>query len=151
MNLQAQLAFLKEQAAKGFMISGSAGTANPNERFHGKLPSHQPHQDVHNWLQSENPNMIPHQLNPSFTNNSASLGNGVMDMKSMGSYESSCFNIIPELENSISFATINEEGAHSLSSSIDDMPMNKQWTLQDADDLQSMAFGYIPHSSRGEY
>ncbi|EEF27968.1 LOB domain-containing protein 29 [Ricinus communis] len=131
MNLQAQLASLKEQAAQT-LINGSA-TANPNDKYYGK-PSSLP-QDLQSWFQSENSNTIP-QFNPSFT---TAGENGFLDPYSMGSYGSSS-------TTATSFDSFEE-----ASSSFDMQTDNKQWNTsyhhhQDPDDLRSVAFGYIQHS-----
>ncbi|KAG6783826.1 hypothetical protein POTOM_009501 [Populus tomentosa] len=128
-NLQAQLASLKEQAAQSFQ-NGSA-TTNPNDKYYGK-PSYP--QELQSWFQSENSSTVP-QLNPNnLTNNMPYCENGIMDPNSVGNYGNS----------SSSFDSF-EEASHSMSS-FDMQTDNLQWTYQHADDLQSMAFGYTQHS-----
>ncbi|KAF5936715.1 hypothetical protein HYC85_024221 [Camellia sinensis] len=136
-NLQAQLASLKEQAARSF-LNGST-SANPSGKF-SSFP-----QDVQSWFQSENSSMMP-QLDPNmasnFGNNISNYENGLMNPNpNMGNYENP---IIPE-ENA-SFASFQEA---SQSHSIDSFEMkanSRQWPFQDdADELQSVAFGYIQH------
>lgn len=128
-NLQAQLASLKEQATQSF-LNGSA-TTNPNDKLYGK-PSYP--LDLQSWFQSENSSTVP-QLNPNnLANNMPYCENGIMDPNSMGNYG-----------NSTSSFDSFEEASHSMSS-FDMQTDNLQWTYQHADDLQSMAFGYTQHS-----
>ncbi|CAK9159886.1 unnamed protein product [Ilex paraguariensis] len=67
-NLQAQLASLKEQAAQS-LLSGSNST-NFNDRFTGKCPSYP--LDVQSWFQSEFFSMMP-QFDPNLTGASYGL------------------------------------------------------------------------------
>lgn len=139
-NLQAQLACLKEQAAQNF-VNGSAATENPNEKYlYGKPSSSSLSQELQNWFQSENSsNMVP-QFNPNLNSTNSMPRcheNGLLDPNySMGnSYGNSFDNF--------------EEASHSNMSSRFDMQTdhNRQWAnnYQDSDDLQSVAFGYIQH------
>jgi len=132
-SLQAQLAYLKQLQAADQSSVNVSDIANPNEKYYGK-PSH--HQDVQSWFQSETTNMVP-QFNPNISDN-ASMTNVFME-NSFGNYGNS---IIPE-ENA-SYASY-EEASHSMSS-LDMHINNRQWALQDAGDLESMAFSYIHHS-----
>lgn len=136
MNLQAQLASLKEQAAQGINLNyGSVSTANPNngKYYYGKQLPHQ--DDVQtNWFHPDNSSMAPdfHHQNLS---NSYCQNNGSFDpAASLGSYE-----------NSVSFTPFGEAPDQSF-----DMQTNyhrQLWSFQDVDDeLQSMAFGYAQHS-----
>ncbi|PSR94854.1 LOB domain-containing protein [Actinidia chinensis var. chinensis] len=126
-NLQAQLASLKEQAARTF-------SANPSERFNGKFPH--PPQDVQSWFQCENSSRMPQlDQNILFGNfgNNPYFENGLMNPNS--------FPIKPE-ENA-SFSGF-EEASQSMDSI--DLQTNGQWPFQDdANELPSMAFGYIQH------
>ncbi|XP_019244756.1 PREDICTED: LOB domain-containing protein 29-like [Nicotiana attenuata] len=137
-NLQAQLASLKEQAAHQNLQNGS-NYANPNyEKF----------QDLQSWFhQSENSNTNMSQFDSSLTSNNigstpyyGSHENMTSNNYHMGSYE----NMMLTKENMSSF----EEGSCSIDSY--DMQTdhhNSQWTFQDdADDLQSVAFRYLQHS-----
>ncbi|GFZ13550.1 lateral organ boundaries-domain 29 [Actinidia rufa] len=126
-NLQAQLASLKEQAARTF-------SANPSERFNGKFPN--PPQDVQSWFPCENSSRMPQlDQNILFGNfgNNPYFENGLMNPNS--------FPIKPE-ENA-SFSGF-EEASQSMDSI--DLQTNGQWPFQDdANELPSMAFGYIQH------
>ncbi|XVF21619.1 hypothetical protein REPUB_Repub12eG0106000 [Reevesia pubescens] len=137
-NLQAQLASLKEQAAQS--IFNDSVTSNPNDKYYGnKLPSQL--QDVHSWFQPDNSSMAPN-FNPNFSNSYGE--NGFLDPTSLGNYENSSV-ISSSGENHVSFTTFGEAPHHSISSF--DMQTNfRQWSFQDVDDLQSMAFGYAQHS-----
>ncbi|KAH7577651.1 hypothetical protein ACOSP7_001372 [Xanthoceras sorbifolium] len=137
-NLQAQLASLKEQAAQSF-LNGSA-TANPNDKCYGRLPS-QP-QDVHSWFHQENSN-IGTQFEPNLQNLATMIpynDNGFMNPNSLGNYE----NSINSGEDASSYGSFGET-SHSMCA-FDMQTDNRQWTFQDADDLHSLAFGYIQNS-----
>ncbi|KAF3436178.1 hypothetical protein FNV43_RR23270 [Rhamnella rubrinervis] len=140
-NLQAQLACLKEQAAQSF-CSGSAST-NPNGKLYGKLPSQ--HQDVCGWFELENREMHMTEFNSNLTNDAvttmAYYENGVITPNPIGNYENS---VIPH-EN-VSYGSFEEAASHSMSS-LDLQINNRQWTFQDGDELQSMAFSYINQHS----
>ncbi|XP_065876240.1 LOB domain-containing protein 29-like [Euphorbia lathyris] len=134
-NLQAQLASVKEQAAQT-MINGcsAAAVANPNER---KPPLITP-QDLQNWFQqSGNSN---YNTTPQFNPNGYGENGLNMDPYCVGNYGNS---------SSSSFDSFEE--AHSQSISSLDMQTDhhdRQWThYQDSgDDLRSVAFGYFHHS-----
>ncbi|KAK3193584.1 hypothetical protein Dsin_024894 [Dipteronia sinensis] len=137
-NLQAQLASLKEQAAQGF-LNGSA-TANLNDKYCGRLPSHP--QDVHSWFHQENSNIGTH-FEPNFQNHVTMIPyneNGFMNPNSFGNYE----NSINSGEDASSYGSFAET-SHSMCS-LDMQTDNRQWTFQDSDDLHSLAFGYIQNS-----
>lgn len=137
-NLQAQLASLKEQAAQSLFNGSSAG--NLNEKFFGKLPSYQ--QDFQSWFQLENLNTVP-QFDPNLASNSETMPysqSGFVDPSPMENYKNSMFP-----EENVSFASF-EEASHSMAS-LDMQGNRRKWAYQDdADELQSVAFGYIRHS-----
>ncbi|KAG2713581.1 hypothetical protein I3843_04G174600 [Carya illinoinensis] len=141
-NLQTQLASLKElQAAQSF-LSGSGSTANSNhEKYHGNPYDHHS-QDFQSWFQSEITNMMPQFSTNNITNNVSAIpyNENVSVENSFGNYGSS---IIPE-ENA-SYACYHEDQASHSMSSLDLHKSNMEWTLQDTDhDLdQSLGFGYI--------
>lgn len=133
---------MKEQAAQSFS-SGSAST-NPNGKLYEKLPSQ--HQDVRGWFELENREMHLTEFNSNFTNNAvtamAYYENGVNNTPNpIGNYENS---VIPD-EN-VSYGSFEEAAFHSMSS-LDWQINNRQWTFQDGDELQSMAFSYINQHS----
>ncbi|XVE77900.1 hypothetical protein DITRI_Ditri13aG0101000 [Diplodiscus trichospermus] len=139
-NLQAQLASLKEQATQS-ILNGSV-TANPNNKYYGKLPSQL--QDVQSWFHPDNSSMAP-GFNPNLSNHpitNSYCENGFLDPNSFGNYENSV--ISSSGENHVSFTTFRED-PHSMSS-FEMQTNNRQWTFQDVDDLQSVAFGYAQHS-----
>ncbi|KAJ7977272.1 putative LOB domain-containing protein [Quillaja saponaria] len=141
-NLQAQLACLKEQASHNF-LNASAATANPNEKYYGK-PSDHHQQDLQSRFQSENSNMLLQYL-PNFSSNSTTVpfyenSPSVNPNYPVGTYESSA---IPAEEN-VSYSSY-EEASHSMCS-YDMQTTNRQWPFQDSDELQSVAFGYIQQS-----
>ncbi|XP_050207001.1 LOB domain-containing protein 29-like [Mercurialis annua] len=144
MNLQAQLASLKEQATQS-LLNGSATIANPNlDKYYGKPSSSSSlPQDLQNWFQyseNNNSNMIPGQFNP---NNNGSYGeNGFLDpYSSMGNHYGG------NSSRTTSFDSF-EEASQSINSSFDMQIDNKQWSHhhQDSDDLRSVAFGYMQQS-----
>ncbi|KAA8543350.1 hypothetical protein F0562_021155 [Nyssa sinensis] len=138
-NLQAQLAYLKEIAAQSFPNGPSS--ANPNDRFNGKSTSY-PQHHPQSWFQSENSNMMP-QFNPNLNSNGETMPyyvNGMINPSSMENYANS---VIPE--EIVSFSSF-EEASHSMDS-LELQTNGTQWTFQDdTDELQSVAFGYIQHS-----
>ncbi|XP_022769854.1 LOB domain-containing protein 29-like [Durio zibethinus] len=137
-NLQAQLSSLKEQAAQS--VLHASVTANPNDKYLGKLPSEL--QDVPSWFHPDNSSMAPN-FNPNFSNHpstSSYCENGFLDPTSLGNYENSV--ISSSGEDRVSYTTFGEAPHPSF----DMQTNNRQWTFQDADDLQSMAFGYSQHS-----
>ncbi|OMP09325.1 hypothetical protein COLO4_05601 [Corchorus olitorius] len=144
-NLQAQLASLKEQAAQS-ILNGSV-TSNPNDKYYGKLPNSHHLQDFQSWFHpDDNPSNMAPQFNP---NNISSCENGFWDPNSLGNYENSV--ISSSSGEDVSFTgttTFGGEANHHHSMSSFDMQItnNRQWGFQDADDLQSMAFGYAQHS-----
>ncbi|KAF5741885.1 hypothetical protein HS088_TW10G00892 [Tripterygium wilfordii] len=133
-NLQAQLASLKEQAARTF-VNGS-GAVNPNEKYYGKQAFFHT-QDVQSWLhqqlESTSSNMVPQFNIPNLTNNH---DNGVFGVNTMGDYGNS---VNPE--DNTTFDSF-EEASNSI-----DVQTNS-WNFQgcSTDDLQSVAFGYMRHS-----
>ncbi|PQP97246.1 LOB domain-containing protein 29 [Prunus yedoensis var. nudiflora] len=93
-NLQAQLAFLMDQAAQSF-VNGSA-VANPNEKFYGKLPSHTDLEEAQSWFHElENSSNSMPQFNSTHINNPGTTSyyeNGIMNSQItllIGSYENS--------------------------------------------------------------
>lgn len=137
-NLQAQLASLKEQAARSF--TNCSTNANSSERFCGKFPSFDP-QDVQSWFQSQNPNIIP-QLDPNTASNFGNnpfYENGIANQNPMGNYENQM-----KVEENVSFSSFEEGSSHHSMDSLDHVQANyRQWPLQDDDELQSIAFGYV--------
>ncbi|KAE8685038.1 LOB domain-containing protein 14 [Hibiscus syriacus] len=132
-NLQAQLASLKEQAAQSSTFNGSV-TANPNENNYGNLPSQQLHDDVQSWFHPHDSTMAQSNFNPSHPNHSTAYSyceNRFLDPTSLGNYESS--------SDRSSFTAFDGEAPCSMSSF-------GQWSFEDADNLQPIAFGYAHHS-----
>ncbi|KAL8138994.1 hypothetical protein V2J09_004995 [Rumex salicifolius] len=110
-NLQAQLASLKQQAAtQQTLVNGSVSSNNPSERFNGKNPSLMSSfsssypLDVHSWLQSEYPSMVMPQFGANSLNvdgDSTPFGieNGYSSVKdedgSFGSYGGNSSSMAP--------------------------------------------------------
>lgn len=116
-NLQAQLAYLREQAGQIYL--NASATENPNEKLLGK-PTTFP-QDLQSRFQMENSNMASQFLPNLSTNPSTHYygnTNSLMEPNPIGNYESS-----GTVEESISFSSF-EESCNSMS-----YDMQRQWGL----------------------
>ncbi|MBA0584508.1 LOB domain-containing protein 29 [Gossypium raimondii] len=121
-NLQAQLACLKEQAASSTFINGTSGSGNPNNVL------------LQSWFHN-NSTMATPNLNPNLSEN------GFLDPNSLVNYESSSVISSSSGEDRSSFNAFGEAVPCSMAS------FEEQWSnFQDVDDLQSMAFGFVHHS-----
>ncbi|XP_012477900.1 LOB domain-containing protein CRL1 [Gossypium raimondii] len=131
-NLQAQLASLKAQAAQS--IPSVSVTANPNDKYFGKLHNLQ---DVQTWFHPNNSSMAPN-----FNTNLSTSSYGLSDpTSSLGNFGNSVIS-----SGSEDYVTTFEDAPRSMSS-FDMLTNNRQWSnFQDVDDLQAMAFGYAQHS-----
>ncbi|CAI9107671.1 OLC1v1007084C1 [Oldenlandia corymbosa var. corymbosa] len=140
-SLQAQLAFLKEQAAGQSFGNGYSSSGNPNEKSQGKyMPNLS--QDLQSWFQQGNcgnnfsrfdSNNLSHNYNQS----------GSMSQSSM----SNCQNYSAFQGDNISSANY-EEGSQSMDSFEIQTREEHQWGAYPDDnmeDLQSVAFRYIHH------
>ncbi|XP_057424965.1 LOB domain-containing protein 29-like [Lotus japonicus] len=134
-NLQAQLAYLKEQAAQTGLNASS--NESPNEKYLEK-PNNAFPQDLQSWFQMENSNMGS-EFSPNLSNNYAATqyygNNTLMDLNPIGNNyqnsgvkdENSSFSSFEECSNSMSY----------------DMQINSRtWGFDEAEDLHSVAFGY---------
>ncbi|MBA0825934.1 hypothetical protein Goarm_010837 [Gossypium armourianum] len=134
-NLQAQLASLKAQAAQS--IANGSVTANPIDKYHGKLHNLQ---DVQTWCHPNDSSMAPN-FNPNLSTSSYGLSDRT---SSLGNFENSV--ISSGSDDYVSFNTNFEDAPRSMSP-FDMQTHNRQWTnFQDVDDLQAMALGYAQHS-----
>ncbi|XP_042513587.1 LOB domain-containing protein 29-like [Macadamia integrifolia] len=124
-NLQAQLASLKEQAAQG-LVSGST-TSGP--------------QDVQGLFHSEESKMQFHQ-NPTIHDETMlNYNSGFMDPNSLGNHH---YNpVMPDQEN-LSFTGF-EDPSHAMAS-LDMQNNTRKWAFHDMEDLQSVAFSYLHRS-----
>ncbi|KAL0459427.1 UNVERIFIED_CONTAM: LOB domain-containing protein 29 [Sesamum latifolium] len=135
-NLQAQLASLKEQAAQ-CLINNSNITANPNDqKFYGATHSNFS-QDVQSWWNSfQNQGTMP-QFDANFSNNNINVEN-------MAYYASGTMN--PN-DPSMKYENSGFPEENTSFGSMDSLEMQsneRQWPFQDdADDLQSVPFRYI--------
>ncbi|TYH57232.1 hypothetical protein ES332_D08G075400v1 [Gossypium tomentosum] len=131
-NLQAQLASLKAQAAQS--IPSVSVTANPNDKYFGKLHNLQ---DVQTWFHPNNSSLAPN-----FNTNLSTSSYGLSDpTSSLGNFGNSVIS-----SGSEDYVTTFEDAPRSMSS-FDLLTNNRQWSnFQDVDDLQAMAFGYAQHS-----
>ncbi|OWM73903.1 LOB domain-containing protein 29 [Punica granatum] len=136
-NLQAQLASLKEQAAQS--ISNANTCANPNSRYHGKLPS--PTQDWQSWARHIQTQSSP-QYDPNHNGSPSSIAFGGIGFPNSDSvnYENSAVS-----EENASFTGYREASGYSIPY-LDMETSNEQWTLDDADDLRTIAFRYSQNS-----
>ncbi|XP_073158352.1 LOB domain-containing protein 29-like [Henckelia pumila] len=141
-NLQAQLASLKEQAAHCIINTSS----NPNpQKLYGDSHSNFP-QDIQTWWQSHQNQGSSHipQYDANFITSNINIeshtghyANGAMNqLHPPVKYENSGFR--------------DESASYGSTDSMDHMQSNnRQWPFQDdhSDDLQSMAFRYIQHEN----
>ncbi|XP_010262268.1 PREDICTED: LOB domain-containing protein 29 [Nelumbo nucifera] len=137
-NLQAQLATLKAQAAQN-LVNGSTTSSPQEDKFYGKFPSYP--QDVQGLFISENSRMAQ-QFLPNQNTNVDSLmyyDNGYMDLNPMDEYQNS---VVPE--ETVSFTSF-EDPSHAMAS-LDMQANSRKWAFQDMDDLQSVAFSYLQRS-----
>lgn len=133
-NLQVQLASLKEQASQSFP------SGNPNYDTTANYGKFNPFDQ--NLFQPENASMIPPFDHP----NSSRNINGdftVNPNSSSGNYENSG---IPVRED-VSFSSLEDQGSTYTMDSVDDMQTsNCEWSFRDdLHDLQSAALGYIQY------
>ncbi|XP_061366946.1 LOB domain-containing protein 29-like [Gastrolobium bilobum] len=133
-NLQAQLAYLKEQAAQSCFNAST--NKNPNEK-HFERSNAFP-QDLQSWFHGENSNLGPEFL-PNLSNNSSATqyygNNAFMDLNPIGDYECSGVK-----EESSSFSSFEESSNNSMS--YDFQTNMRSWAFHEVEDLHSVAFGY---------
>ncbi|KAF8392234.1 hypothetical protein HHK36_022576 [Tetracentron sinense] len=137
-NLQAQLAYLKAQAAQS-LVNGFTASSPPEDKFYGKFPSYP--QDVQSLFRLDD-SRIPQQFHPNPSNNIEPMlygNNGVMDPNPMGDYENS---VMPGENVSVN----NFEVPSHAMASYDMQTNTRKWAFQDTEDLQSAAFAYFQHS-----
>ncbi|WJX18471.1 LOB domain-containing protein 29 [Trifolium repens] len=138
-NLQTQLAYLKEQASQT-CVNNASTNENPNE----KSTTLTPPQDLQSLFHVENSNN--HQLGQEFhTNNLSNISsttqyyvnnNNHMDLNPMRNYE----NSRGVMEENSSFSSFEESTSNSMSY---DMQTNRRtWGFDEVEDLHSVAFGY---------
>lgn len=138
------MTFLRAQAAQNF--TSSSASSNPNAKLYGKLPS-QRQDDVLGWFELGNREMLS-EFSSNLANNDVTamayyaIGvGGTPSSNPIGNYENS---VMPDREN-VSYGSF-EDASHSMSS-LDSQINNRQWTFQDVDELQSMAFSYVNQQS----
>ncbi|PNX99436.1 LOB domain-containing protein 29-like [Trifolium pratense] len=138
-NLQTQLAYLKEQASQT-CVNNASTNENPNE----KSTTLTPLQDLQSLFHVETSNS--HQLRQEFhTNNLSNISsttqyyvnnNNLMDLNPMSNYE----NSRGVIEENSSFSSFEESTSTSMSY---DMQTNRRtWGFDEVEDLHSVAFGY---------
>ncbi|KAL9318641.1 hypothetical protein ACSQ67_015158 [Phaseolus vulgaris] len=141
-NLQAQLAYLKEQAAQS-CLNGSVNE-NPSEKLFEKSSAALP-QDLQSWFQVENSNLGPEFLPNMCTNLSTQkhYGNNALieDLNPTWiNYENS-----GAMEENSSFSSF-DESSNSYSMSYDMHTNRRTWGFHEVEDLRSVAFGYSTRS-----
>lgn len=140
-NLQAQLAYLKEQADPNCFNAST--NENPTENYFEKPTSFFP-QDLQSWFQVENSNLGPEFL-ANLSNNSTATqyyanNTDLMDLNPIeNNYENS-----GTMEESSSFSSFDES---SNTMSYDMQTNRRKWAFHEVDDLHSVAFGYSRSSA----
>ncbi|GAB4841695.1 hypothetical protein Ancab_022417 [Ancistrocladus abbreviatus] len=149
-SLQAQLGALKQLAAQTFVNGCSTSSSNPNSErsTYGKVPSTYP-QDLHSWLQSEFPTMMP-SFDPINLNS-------IAESMFLEGESSGCMNLNSSIGNCDhnSSMQVEDHSFHSFEGSSSNYSMtsvlghnynnNQRLPYQDNDDLHSVAFGYSRH------
>lgn len=131
-NLQTQLAYLKEQAEAQTCLLNNEKSTSLNL----------PQQDLQGWFQMQNSNN--YQLGQEFlTNNLSNISsatqyygnNTLMNVDPTRNYENSGI-----IEENSSFSSFEESTSNSMSY---DMQTNRRtWGFDEVEDLHSVAFGY---------
>ncbi|KAG4981952.1 hypothetical protein JHK87_026701 [Glycine soja] len=138
-NLQAQLAYLKEQAAQS-CLNGTINE-NPNEKLLEKSSAALP-QDLQSWFQVENSNLGPEFLPNMCTNLSTQhYGNNALMMEDLNPIGVNNENS-GAMEESSSFSSFDESSNNSYSMSYDMQTNRRTWGFHEVEDLHSVAFGY---------
>ncbi|XP_027362909.1 LOB domain-containing protein 29-like [Abrus precatorius] len=137
-NLQAQLAYLKEQAAQS-CVNVSA-QENPSEKFFEK--SYTLPQDLQSWFQVENSNLgqdfFPN-LGTSLSSATQHYGNNAL-MDDLNPINGINYEKSGAMEESSSFSSFDDSSNYSMSY---DMQTNRRtWGYHEVEDLHSVAFGY---------
>lgn len=127
-NLQTQLAYLREQAAHRCLNTSAA--ENSNEKYLGKPTNFTLPQDLQSWLQMENSNMGGPQFLPNLSTNSSTTqyygSTTLLDPNLVGIYENSGLT----MEESISVSNF-DESCSSMS-----YDMQKQWAFHEVHNIQ---------------
>ncbi|XP_022872991.1 LOB domain-containing protein 29-like [Olea europaea var. sylvestris] len=134
-DLQAQLASLRGQAAQSILNSSKNG--NPNEKFYCGTNSFS--RDVKSWFQSsQNQGLVPQlDVNSSSTN--------IREMASC--YENCTVNDLNRVGNYENSALVEENTSFGSMDSLEMQSNETEWPFQDdGDDLQSVTFRYVQHS-----
>ncbi|XP_054790261.1 LOB domain-containing protein 29-like [Prosopis cineraria] len=132
-NLQAQLAYLREQAAQSHIVNASV-TENPNK------PTAFTDHDLQKWFPTEDPTNTGTQFLPSSSDINS------LATQYYGNYTTPFVDPNPigssgTIEESASFSSFHEE-TNCNSMSLDMQASSRQWSFREVDDLQSVAFGY---------
>ncbi|CAJ1901753.1 unnamed protein product [Sphenostylis stenocarpa] len=124
-NLQAQLALLREQAGQIYL--NASAIESPNEKYLGKSTTFP--QYLQSWFQMENPINLASQFLPKFSTNTSTQyyenTDTLMDPSPIGNDENS-----GTVEESISLSNF-EESCNSMS-----CDMQRQWSFYQLDNLQ---------------
>ncbi|KAL1367505.1 hypothetical protein HN51_021575 [Arachis hypogaea] len=159
-NLQAQLTYLKEQAAQQSCVNGG----NPNNERYFDKPNIADNnnnnfitpQDLQSWLfnmeNSSSSNLGGlESLHPNLCNNNDSSYNGISDGNNNNNNVNNSMMMMMDLkpinnngsyyENSNSFSSFEESSSNSMSYEMETNGGTK-WSFHEVDDLHSVAFGY---------
>ncbi|KZV21482.1 LOB domain-containing protein 29 [Dorcoceras hygrometricum] len=137
-NLQAQLASLREQAAH-CIINSSNNSENPNDQKFSTGSHCFPQLDVQSWwLSFQNQGTVTPPFDANFHQNIENINqafhlNGSMNLNPSVKYEN------PGLQEENSSLNSMDSLDHQMQSN------NRHWPFQDEDDFQSVAFRYIQH------
>ncbi|XP_068647033.1 LOB domain-containing protein 29-like [Aristolochia californica] len=140
-NLQVQLASLKAQAAQT-LVNGLNSSCSQEDKSFDRFLSYQ--QSSNPLFQTESSRMVQQQA---FMGTSVGVDsmlcyeNGFADPSSLSNYYYQSTGVE---EHAASFIT-EDDTSHSMAS-FDMQTEQRKWPLQDMEDLQSVAFGYLRHS-----
>jgi len=124
-NLQAQVAHLREQAGQIYL--NASATENPNEKYYGKSTNFP--QYLQSWFQTENSNSASQFLPKLSTDTSTQYygnTNTFMDLNPIGNDDNSV-----TVEESISFSSFEESCNSSMA-----CDMQREWSFYQLDNLQ---------------
>ncbi|XP_068640943.1 LOB domain-containing protein 29-like [Aristolochia californica] len=140
-NLQAQLASLKAQATQT-LVNGSKSPSPQEDKSFERFLNYQ--QGSNPPFLTDSSRMVQQQafMGPSGGVDSfLCYGNGFTEPSSMSNY----YHQSTGIEELAASFTTEDDSSHSMTSF--DMPTEqRKWALQDMEDLQSVAFGYLRHS-----
>ncbi|KAK7270326.1 hypothetical protein RIF29_23387 [Crotalaria pallida] len=138
-NLQAQLSYLKEQAAAGPSCLNASANRNPNEKYFDEKPINNSFpQDLSSWFQVGNSDQLGPEFLPNLSNNSYENNNNCTTLMDINPIIGNIYDQNSGIkEESSSFCSFDES-----SNSYDMTNTNRrEWAFHEVDDLHSVAFG----------